>query len=312
MNPVTFNDGIARALALYPHQPRVAPLKGWEQSPLFDYVTTYEREKDLLKGAEVTPLEHVALPFEMLRLAVTETAVPWADGKYELGHGTYRTNTVAARHDGELTLVVELKELWDRPQVREEDRLPLPVYLLITNLRHDPEGMADGAYFYYTAVCYRWQWLRLDQPRADAGIDQLVGGALGSFGAFAFDASLPTTHLAMVRPNKQGKSVQWVRSRSHYTLISHGNPANRRTVGERERVTVDREEELKRLAHDRRAHWRTYRHERYRYARGSTRWIKQAWVGPKEWMDGGGKQIYKILEPLEHGTHNIYTGAGHS
>jgi hypothetical protein len=75
-------------------------------------------------------------------------------------------------------------------------------------------------------------------------------------------------------------------------------PGGRHFVLDLSRVAVDRDEEIKRMSHDRRGHWRTYRHTRYTYARGSTRWVKQAWCGPKEWMDAGGKQIYKILEPV--------------
>jgi hypothetical protein len=53
------------------------------------------------------------------------------------------------------------------------------------------------------------------------------------------------------------------------------------------------------MAHSRRAHPRTYRHSRFTYARGKTIMVKEAWIGPKEWRDEGGKQIYKILEPVD-------------
>jgi hypothetical protein len=61
---------------------------------------------------------------------------------------------------------------------------------------------------------------------------------------------------------------------------------------------VDSSAELTRMAHNRRAHQRTLRSERFRYARGKTIWVKATWVGPKEWKDAGGRQIYRILEPV--------------
>jgi hypothetical protein len=90
--------------------------------------------------------------------------------------------------------------------------------------------------------------------------------------------------------------VEWIKARTHYTLITHGHPANRKEVAEGERVAGDEKGELIRMAHSRREHWRTYKHERYRFARGQRQLIQATWVGPKEWQDEGGKQIYHILD----------------
>jgi hypothetical protein len=308
MNPTTFNDGLARALAAFPHQAHLRVLGDWQSAPLFDYVTTYEHERDLIKrelggldawNIQAEALEEMQMPFETFRLAVTETAVPWKDGNHELGHGTYRTNMIIARERAEMFVVVEIKELWDREERHRAGYpvLPMPLYLIIANLRHDPNGKTDGAYFYNSALWVDGKWVSLDDS-VSPGVQQLVSGAIGAIAAFLFDANMPTTHIATVRPNKQGKSVEWVRARSHYTLICHGHPANKKDIAEGARVTVDRDEEIKRMAHDRRAHDVTYRHQRYTYARGQTRRRRATWVGPKEWMDIGGKQIYRILEPV--------------
>jgi len=305
MNPVTFNDGLERALATFPHRAHLRVFDGWQSAPLFDYVTTYEHEKDLISREmgtlenwkqDAQPLEETQMPFEKFRLAVTETAVPWKDGHDEIGHGTYRTNMIIARAFNEMFVVVEIKELWDKGA--SGVHMPLPLYLMIANMRHDPNGKDQGAYFYNSALWLDGKWQLLDRM-IGRGLAQLVSGAIGAIAAFLFDANMPTTHIATVRPNKQGKSVEWTRARTHYTLIAHGHPANKKDVTEHARVAVNRDEEIKRMSHDRRGHWRTYRHARYIYARGSTRWVRQAWCGPKEWLDGGGKQIYRILDPVD-------------
>jgi hypothetical protein len=216
-----------------------------------------------------------------------------------MGHGTYRTNMIVTKQEGTLMLCCEINELWDRA-APNRPRVPLPLCLLVTHLRHDPNGKADGAYFYHCSMWVRDEWIPLNfDTSAMSGIQQIVSGSLGALAVFLLDANLPTTHIAEIKPTKKHKSVEWTRARTHYTLITHGHPANRKDLAERTRVVVSRDDELKRMSHDRRGHWRTYRHERYTYARGSTRWIKQAWCGPKEWLDAGGKQVYRILEPVE-------------
>jgi hypothetical protein len=112
------------------------------------------------------------------------------------------------------------------------------------------------------------------------------------------DCMLPGNHVVAVHPAQEHRSVEWIKARTHYTLITHGHPANRPTVGHGTRVQNDAQGELTRMAHNRRAHYRTLRHQRYRFARGQRVLVRAAWVGPKEWKDEGGKQIYKILEPV--------------
>lgn len=142
-----------------------------------------------------------------------------------------------------------------------------------------------------------WQYGPEDDP--EKLVQESAVGSTALLGVFVMDAMTPTNHIVVVRPDKNGKSVQWVEQRTHYTLIHHGHPANRKEVTEGQDVNVNTKEEMTRMAHGRRAHKRTLRHERYRYARGKTIFVRATWVGPKEWKEKGSKQIYKILDPVE-------------
>lgn len=124
---------------------------------------------------------------------------------------------------------------------------------------------------------------------------QLVGTVVG----FCMDAMSPNLHTAAVSPDEPNRSVQWTKARTHYTFISHGHPANKATVGHGERIATNTTDELTRMAHNRRAHVRTLTDKRYRFKRGQQIKVKATWVGPKEWRDEGGKQIYRILEPSD-------------
>lgn len=133
-----------------------------------------------------------------------------------------------------------------------------------------------------------------DQGRA---LRNMMRSYVALFTTFARDAMAPTNHIAMVSPNsKEPRSVEWTKARTHYTIITHDHPANKKEVKHSERVTDDQKGELTRMAHNRRAHYKTLRHPRYRFARGQRIFVRATWVGPKEWQDEGGRQIYKILE----------------
>lgn len=135
----------------------------------------------------------------------------------------------------------------------------------------------------------------------DAPGGQLYAQMLGGLVSFGHDAMSPNTHMASVEPatNGEPRSVQWLKARTHFTFISHGHPANKKGVAKGSRVPSDPDKELFRMAHNRRAHFKTLVHPRYRYARGRRIFVKATWVGPKEWRDEGGKQIYRILEPTD-------------
>jgi len=139
----------------------------------------------------------------------------------------------------------------------------------------------------------------LDVPEhMKADLQKLISIIIRHTLSFGLDCMEPNTHMATVHPADERRSVEWVKARTHYTLITHGHPANRKEVQEGERVKGDATGELTRMAHNRRAHYKTLKHERFRFARGKRIFVKATWIGPKEWADEGGKQIYKILEPV--------------
>lgn len=111
---------------------------------------------------------------------------------------------------------------------------------------------------------------------------------------FSFFANLmnPHLHQATVRPDKQGKSVTWMRQRTHYVFIHKNHKANKRGfVG---RADCDDNSHINRMAHSRRAHDRVLRHPRYKHKVGQKIRVKSCWVGPKEWQGNSG-QIYRIV-----------------
>lgn len=105
----------------------------------------------------------------------------------------------------------------------------------------------------------------------------------------------PYNFMALVQPNKEGKSVEWVKAREHYTIIHRHHPANSEAVTEGASITESESKILERTAHSRRAHTRLLSSPKFRFKQGLRVFVRACWCGPKEWKDEGGKQIYKIL-----------------
>lgn len=105
----------------------------------------------------------------------------------------------------------------------------------------------------------------------------------------------PHNFTARVTPSTQGKSVEWLRAREHYTVIHRHHAANNKAV--KEGSTVTDHKHATRLAHSRRAHTKVLNHPRYKFKRGQTIFVRASWVGPKEWKDTAG-QTYQILVPV--------------
>jgi hypothetical protein len=303
MNVVTFNqpfEAMVRSIC-------ASKWKEWSVSPLFDHALNVDKSIDqwdalIRDGTEQIPVP----PFPMFRLAlnieykqdtdpveffVRATAeLEWEifvrpKGFFQrMGRSRGVEGLMMARILVDFNVGGKIKlYVWDMRRTRwldptSEKDIKIASYNLdgreenipITNLQDDHDALLKQAS----------QWA-------------------GCVATFMLDASSPQNHVATVHPNQEHRSVEWKRSRTHYTLISHGHPANRKEVASGESVSVDRNEEITRMAHNRRAHWRTYKHERYRFARGSRRLVRATWVGPKEWKDQGGRQIYKILDPVE-------------
>lgn len=106
----------------------------------------------------------------------------------------------------------------------------------------------------------------------------------------------PYNFMALVRPNKAGKSVEWMKSREHYTIIHRYHPANNEAVVEGAAIPTESEDVIsKRMAHSRRAHTKLLSSPKFRFKQGQRVFVRACWCGPKEWKDEGGKQIYRIL-----------------
>jgi hypothetical protein len=139
----------------------------------------------------------------------------------------------------------------------------------------------------------------MGEPISGEGLKRSVKQTLLMLSTFITDLMLPSNRVAEITPVRgEPRSVEWTKARTHYTIIYHDHPANRPTVRSGDRVRVDENETLTRMAHARRAHYKTLRHDRYRFMRGQRVKVKACWVGPKEWKDAGGRQIYRLLEAV--------------
>jgi len=296
MNPITFNAPFDDMLAeLVAQHGFCNPTWKWRTAPLFNYTFDEQREGELGKWRTDHPDFVLRLPFETVRLALTQTD----SDKPE--RGKYRADFLAATSDDsrKLYCLVRIKTLFDR---HLPDAIVKPIDFVITDVDWQSKipntNTDEGGYLvYYNAMGrYDGKWITSPmRPELDAALGSMINGAMNTLIAFTIDATLPGTHIATVHPDQPGRSVQWVQQRTHYTLISHGHPANKAEVKHGQHVQVDQAAELARMAHSRRAHYRTLKSERFRFAKGTQVFVKSAWVGPKEWRDAGSRQIYKIL-----------------
>lgn len=106
---------------------------------------------------------------------------------------------------------------------------------------------------------------------------------------FCIDWMNPHFFPAKVQPKKDGKSIQWLEPRTHYVLV-HKSRGIKKAAGVRPPTPG---EELQRMAHSRRAHWRLLRSSVFRHKQGTYVPVKECWVGPEEW-EGDSGQIYKM------------------
>ncbi len=105
----------------------------------------------------------------------------------------------------------------------------------------------------------------------------------------------PYNFMASVTPTTQGKSVEWLRAREHYTVIHRHHEANNRGV--KVGAVVVTRGHTQRIAHSRRAHTKLLRSPKWVNKQGQRVPVKASWVGPEEWRDEGGHQIYRIVPP---------------
>lgn len=105
----------------------------------------------------------------------------------------------------------------------------------------------------------------------------------------AFETMNPSSVTLRVKPAAQGKSVQWVESRTHYCILH-----KKQAEVLRHRGSGPSNQTIERAAHHRRAHLRRLSADRFKHKKGQLVFVKQTWVGPVEWQ-GTDKKIYTVI-----------------
>jgi len=277
----------------------------WKTSPLFLYSEpSNEAETTAIVTARMCPNNHDILdhtPFPVFRLDITV-------GEHEKPqYGKYKAKAVVGNFADGLGVFARIDELLETDFTLNHQELmdkAMPIWLFIHKAlmaERTRPGFVDFTCDPELMFGLSGRWLteeEIERRNLWKACNTYICGLMKSVAAFLVSANSPNNHIVSVHPAQEGRSVEWVKARTHYTLISHGHPANDAKVTSGTRVAVDRNAELTRMAHNRRAHQRILRSPRFRYARGKTIWVKATWVGPKEWRDQGGRQIYRILEPV--------------
>jgi hypothetical protein len=301
MNPITFNAPFEELLGqLVKAHGFCSPEWKWFSAPLFNYALTEQREMELSQWRLEHPDYRMALPFDTVRLALSEVDSDRPE------RGRYVVDYLAATQPPDyecLYTIMRIKRLFDETALGRGKIIEFVITDLEWQSREPVPDGSKGFMTRYNAMGrYNGKWIT--EPIGEAlgdNLNEMITAAVNCLTAFAIDAMLPNTHIATVTPAKPSKSVQWRKAREHYTLISHGHPANTATVREGATVRVDERLERERMAHARRAHFRTLKSDRFRFAKGKQILVRATWVGPKEWRDEGSGQIYRILEPVRTG-----------
>ena len=93
-----------------------------------------------------------------------------------------------------------------------------------------------------------------------------------------------------VREDKPDKSAEWHLAREHYLILPRSQAQR---ISKARRGVSHRDMQL--AAHWRRAHFRRLTSDKFTRKKNSVIPVKQAWVGPKEWV-GLDRKIYKVVE----------------
>lgn len=133
-----------------------------------------------------------------------------------------------------------------------------------------------------------------DESDLDDEMIDWIAGETAAVICFLWEISSPANFVASVRPQKQGKSVEWMACRTHYVVLHKSHPANKTYVASGEEVQEDARY-VKRQAHSRRAHYRILKSPMFRHKLGQRVWVRSTWVGPKEWQQAS--SIYRLYEP---------------
>lgn len=106
---------------------------------------------------------------------------------------------------------------------------------------------------------------------------------------FVFQVMMPGNTILKVEPPEAERSIEWRMARTHYLILNHHQA---KSCQQSKKPAT--EDQIVRAAHWRRAHFRRLVADRYKN-KGSLVAVRQAWVGPKEWI-GLDKKIYKVIE----------------
>lgn len=110
---------------------------------------------------------------------------------------------------------------------------------------------------------------------------------------FCFDVFNPNSVVVRVEPPKNGvtRSVEWTLAHTHYLILNR-----KQAVACRDEKRGPSDGEIERAAHWRRAHLRRLSSEKFTHKKGMLVFVKQAWVGPDEWI-GLDDKTYKVINP---------------
>lgn len=92
-----------------------------------------------------------------------------------------------------------------------------------------------------------------------------------------------------VEPKPEGRSVEWVLSRTHYLILG-----KKQAQALRDKKKGASDHDIKRGAHWRRAHLRRLTSDKFTNKKGMLVPVKHAWIGPTEWLGIDGK-TYKVV-----------------
>jgi len=109
---------------------------------------------------------------------------------------------------------------------------------------------------------------------------------------FLYDIEIPGNTVLKTSPTKEkcsGKSVEWRLAREHYLIIG-----KKEAVQCRESKGGPTQAQIARGAHYRKAYYRLLSSPVFRHKRGQKIRVKDAWVGPEEWIGLDGKS-YKVI-----------------
>lgn len=275
MNPITFNNGLdlpwdlgimmegEDAPFIIPSHVTESPIFIWDDNP--NKVEDADGKSPMDEFQAKVNVEPNLLPFKTMRLFV------------KFDHKTCQLGIRGLR-------------VW----MHHENGIFLWCAILKTAFMEDLVATAVFTKEDNASVCrVGKQDIDMDDPEYK-NIEPLILAIFTSICWFIREVNLPSNFIAKVAPeNKVGKSVEWVRARSHYVLLHKAHPANNKDV-KTGSVVAPSALSLKRQAHTRRAHARILRSSRFRHKMGLTIKIKACWVGPDEWKQSG--SIYKMTD----------------